>query len=307
MLSNLPIKIGVSPLNWWPGFPIPDTLKPSPDQVLREIKECGYAGTELGGPLPSAPEDLGPLLEKHELELIGGWFGSLLLSKPLAEEKQRYVEFVASLKQMGASLVIIGEVTHVPVGLPYADSPHRDVLTENLFPYPLPVLRDHEWTTLAQGLEEFCDLAAAQNLRVAYHPHMLTLIQDQWQIERLMEEAPFLTYCLDTGHLAFAGVNPAEFIAKHMDKTIHLHLKNIRREVIARAHREPMPWIWAKIEGVFTVPGDGGLDFLPIFETMRKAEYEGWVVLEAEQNPLTANPSLYATLGREYLREVIGL
>ncbi len=271
------------------------------------MKETGYAGTELGSVIPSTPAQLEPLLNHHNIELAGGWFGCELLAKPLAEEKQRFIEFIMNLKRMGCSTVVTAEITHVPIGLPYADHPHRDVLTENLFPYTLPFLRDHEWKTLAEGLEEFYNLAEAQNMKLAYHPHTQTLVQDLWQIERLMEEAPFLTFCMDTGHLYFAGIDPYRLIEKYMDKTVHLHFKNVRPDIIARARREPMPWMWAKIEGAFTVPGDGGIDFFPIAETLKKNEWEGWIIVEAEQNPQTANPYLYATLAREFLKDMTGL
>jgi inosose dehydratase len=307
MISGNPIKFGASPLNWWFGLPIHQNLIPSGDDILREMAETGYDGTELGGSMPSDPATLSPLLEKHDVELAGGWFGAELLSQPFDEQKKKFTDFMLDLKRMGSKTVVIAEVTHVPIGVPYADDVFRDVLTENLFPYALPFLRDHEWKTLADGLEEFYNLAQQHDMQLAYHPHMQMLVQDQWQIERLIEEAPFLTFCMDTGHLYFAGIDPAKIIAKHIDKTVHIHFKNVRPDIIARARREPMPWMWSKIEGAFTVPGDGGIDFVPILETIKQNDWKGWIVVEAEQNPLVANPYLYAGLAREYLKDVTGI
>lgn len=135
MLSHLPIKIGASPLNWYFGLPLPQKEIPTADQILGEMKETGYAGTELGSVIPSNAAQLEPLLKQHDIELAGGWFGCELLSKPFAEEKERFIEFMLNLKRMGCSTVVIAETTHVPIGLPYADHPHRDVLADNLFPY----------------------------------------------------------------------------------------------------------------------------------------------------------------------------
>ncbi len=193
MLSGMPIKFGASPLNWWFGLPIPQNLIPTADDILREIAETGYAGTELGGAMPSDPAKLTPLLEKHDVELAGGWFGAELLSQPFEDQKKKFTDFMMDLKRMGSKTVVIAETTHVPIGLPYADQVYKDVLTENLFPYTLPFLRDHEWKTLADGLEVFWNLAQQQDMQLAYHARMQLLVQDQWQIERLMEEAPFLT------------------------------------------------------------------------------------------------------------------
>ena len=155
MLSGMPIKFGASPLNWWFGLPIPQNLIPTADDILREIAETGYAGTELGGAMPSDPAKLTPLLEKHDVELAGGWFGAELLSQPFEDQKKKFTDFMMDLKRMGSKTVVIAETTHVPIGLPYADQVYKDVLTENLFPYTLPFLRDHEWKTLADGLEVF--------------------------------------------------------------------------------------------------------------------------------------------------------
>ena len=307
MLSGMPIKFGASPLNWWFGLPIHKDLIPTGDDILREMAETGYDGTELGGSMPSDPATLSPLLEKHDVELAGGWFGAELLSQPFEDQKKKFTDFMMDLKRMGSKTVVIAEVTHVPIGVPYADDVFRDVLTENLFPYALPFLRDHEWKALADGLEEFYNLAQQQDMQLAYHPHMQMLVQDNWQIERLIEEAPFLTFCMDTGHLYFAGIDPAKIIAKYIDKTVHIHFKNVRPDIIARARREPMPWMWSKIEGAFTVPGDGGIDFVPILDTIKQNDWKGWIVVEAEQNPLVANPYLYAGLAREYLKDVTGI
>ena len=307
MLSGMSIKFGASPLNWWFGLPIHKDLIPTADEILREMAETGYAGTELGGALPSDPATLSPLLEKYNLELAGGWFGAELLSQPLEDQKKKFTDFMMDLKRMGCKTVVIAESTKVPIGLPYADHVFKDPLTENLFPYKLPFLRDREWKTLADGLEVFWNLTQQQDMQLAFHPHMQLLVQDLWQIERLIEVAPFLTFCLDTGHMYFAGDDPAKVIEKYIDKTVHLHLKSVRPDIIARARREPMTWMWSKIDGVFTVPGDGGIDFLPIFETIKENDWKGWMVVEAEQNPLVANPYLYSGLAREYLRDVTGI
>ncbi len=296
MQSGGAVRVSSSPINWWDDFPLGGTTPPAAADVLQQMQDAGYAGTELGGTLPSDPAGLSPLLQKHGLQLAGGWFASYLLTQPFESEKSRFLAFVKALKAMGAPVVVAAEESFSITG----------DLTANLFPYRLPVLTTAQWKTLCQGWEELRKIAEDQGLTVAYHPHMGTVVIEAWQIDRLLEGAPNLQLCVDTGHLAFAGVDPLHVIERYADRTVHYHLKNIRPSVVGQVRVEPCSWTWAKIRGAFTVPGDGGLDFRPILAKIGATGYKGWVVLEAEQNSEAANPYLYAKLGRDFIRDTAG-
>lgn len=290
------VRVSASPINWWDGFPLGGSPPPKPEDVLGDMQRAGYAGTELGGTLPSTPDTLKPMLDKYGLALAGGWFPSYLLTKPLDEERQRFVAFAQSLKAMGSSVVVAAEESFSIT----------TELTANLFPYRLPTLTTEQWNVLCRGWEELQKIARDMGMTAAYHPHMGTIVIEGWQIARLLEGAPNLPLCVDTGHLAFAGVDPLDVMKRYADRIVHYHLKNIRPSVVSQVRVEPCSWTWAKIRGAFTVPGDGGLDFRPIVKKIADTEYKGWVVLEAEQNSETADPYLYAKLGRDYICDAAG-
>ncbi|HEX6387023.1 MAG TPA: TIM barrel protein [Anaerolineae bacterium] len=275
---------------------MPAKYKLPAEETISQIKAAGFAGTELGLNLPLVPWRFNRLLQKYELESVGGMWPTHLLTRPYLLEALLFRLILAYLRAMKASVVMVAE---------YGYSQNRS-LTRRLFPSQLPHPSDKQWQKLGRGLVKFQKLAEDRGFNFGYHPHVGTVIIELWQIERLLAEAPELMLAIDTGHLAFAGVNPREFIDRYIDRIVHFHLKNVRPAVVAQAHTEPLPWRWAQIDGAFTVPGDGGIDFRPILEKIRSSGYEGWIVLEAEQNPYTANPYLYARLGRTYIKEVTG-
>jgi inosose dehydratase len=144
-------------------------------------------------------------------------------------------------------------------------------------------------------------------MKVAYHPHMGTVIQDRSDVDQLMERTEHLGLLLDTGHLAFAGAAPGEVLRDHGARVAHVHMKNIRPAVIAEARAEGWSFEAAVRAGVFTVPGDGGLDFRPIVTHLAELGYKGWLIVEAEQDPAKANPAAYARMGRRHIREIAGV
>jgi len=267
-------RIGVPPINWWPAeVPLPESDKPSTDLVLSQMRELGFAGTELPGPyapprtgiLPREPGPLVELLRKYDLQLAAGWFQTYFLEKPFEEELEKAKAFARTLVEMRGSVL-----------------------------------------TLGRGWNEIARYCAELGLRTGYHPHLGTVVLELDQIGRLMQEAPELTLLIDTGHLAAAGVDYLYVIDSYIDRIAHFHMKNIRPEVVARARAEPFPWSPANMAGLFTVPGYGGIDFLPIIDRLKRAAYGGWIVLEAEQDPHRFNPYAYAHTGRAYLEQVAG-
>lgn len=295
MTSASKVNVGVTPNTWWDGFPILPIHKPTPEEMLRQMKKAGFAGTETGPNLPTTAAALRPLLDAAGMDLVGGFFDSYLLERSFEEEEQRFRAFLGVLSALNAKFVTGAEMSFTP-----------DAVATRMFPYTLPFLTTAQWTTLGDGWRRFAAMARDHGLTVAYHAHLGTVVQYEWQLQRLLENVPDLTLCLDTGHLAVAGADPLAVLKKYLGNIVYFHLKNVRPDVAARVLVEPIPWTWAKIQGLWTVPGDGGIDFAPICRTIADSGYSGWVMIEAEGNSLTSDPFLYGSLGRQYLHTVAG-
>jgi inosose dehydratase len=303
-----PVKIAASPINWHnDDFPMLGSLT-SVDKILGGMQAAGMDGTELGSLFPTTRDELQPLLDQYDLELAGGWFSVYLLSRELSEERQRFEQFTDFLASMGARICTIAECTYCPFK-PYPPgryAQHFQALGVPLFPYQLPELTADQWKTLGAGLEELSKIAAGKGIALGYHPHMQTVVQSAGQLATLADAAPTLHFTIDTGHLRFSGADPCEILETYVNRTVHLHVKNVRDRVADAARAGSMGFEFAVVEGVFTVPGDGGIDYVKVFDILRRNEYRGWLVVEAEQNPLTSDPFLYAKLAREYIRTVAG-
>ena len=292
------VKIGSTPINWWDNFPLTPVLKPTPATILQQMKEIGYAGTELGGVVEIDDPTLPDLLKQNELEMIGGIWPTFFLSDkhPIAPQAEKFKAFLDALNNLGASVVQVAEATFNIV----------TNIAAPVFSTQIPVLTDVQWSKLGEGLETFNELAQSHGLKMAYHPHVGTVVANLDQINCLLDVAPNVNLVADTGHLAYLDIDPLEFIQTHSDRIVHFHLKNIRPEVLARVHNEQLSWRWSQINGIFSVPGDGGINFKPILQTIKEMNFEGWIVLEAEQDSHKADPYLYAKLGREYVQLVSG-
>jgi inosose dehydratase len=302
------VRIAASPINWHnDDFPILGSLT-SVDAILAGMQAAGMDGTELGSLFPTTRDDLAPLLDNYGLQLAGGWFSAYLLTRSMEDEKQRFVPFVEFLASMGAKILTTAECSYCPFK-PYPPSPfaqHFDSLGVPLFPYKLPELTPDQWKSLGKGLQELSDIAAQHGIAVGYHPHMQTVVQSGEQLAMLADAAPDLHFTIDTGHLRFAGADPIAILETYIDRTVHLHVKDLRDHIAEVARAGSMSFAFAVIEGAFTVPGDGGIDYLRVFDILKRNNYRGWLVVEAEQNPLTADPFLFAKLGREYIRAAAG-
>ena len=308
MIAQRPVRIAASPINWHnDDFPILGSVT-SLETILGGMRAAGFDGTALSSLFPTTADELRPLLEHYELKLASGWHSAYLLTRDYDDERERFVEFVQFLHEMDCDLLTIAECSYCPFK-PYPESrfnQHYPALATPLFPYQLPTLDDDQWRLLGRSLDEFSSIAAKSGVKVGYHPHMQTVVQDADQLKRLAAAAPSLQFTIDTGHMAFSGADPVEILEQYIDRTVYLHVKNIRQRVIDAARAGSMPFEFAVIEGAFTVPGDGGIDFTQVFAVLKQHSYEGWLLVEAEQNPLTADPVLYGTLARQYIREVTG-
>jgi inosose dehydratase len=298
MNESLKVEVGAQPINWcnddFRDLGASITL----DQCLSEMRQAGYVGTELGHRFPQEGTAVRTLLERYGLKLASGWHSTFLASKPYAEEEASFDAHLARLKAAGSRVVIVAECT---------GAIHSDGSKPLRFASGLELLDASAWTRVYEGLDRLAERAATSGMKVAYHPHMGTVIQDQRDVDRLMERTKALSFLLDTGHLAFAGSDPLAVLRAHGKRVAHVHLKNIRPAVVEEVRTRRLSFEAAVRAGAFTVPGDGGIDFKPIFEHLATLGYSGWWIVEAEQDPAKANPLEYALRGRRYIRETAGV
>ncbi len=293
------IKVGVNPIAWSNGdFPeLGDGIGLS--RCLTEIRRAGFAGTELGHGFPTEPAALRAALDAHGLELISAWYPSYVLTRGADAEARAFGELVRLLSKVGGRYAVVAEQTR---------SVQRDRGAPLGFRRGASVLSGSEWDRLAQGIERLAASAREHGIELVYHPHMGTLIQDEEQVRALVERtSEQVRLTADTGHIRFAGDDPARFFERFLDRIGLVHLKDVRAPVVERFTRSPSSFYQAVVEGVFTVPGDGDLDFAAVFEVLRRGRYEGWLVVEAEQDPKKADPFLYSRKGREAVRSSLGV
>jgi inosose dehydratase len=292
-------QVGANPIIW-SNDDFPELNGDLPlDTILREMRAAGYAGTELGHAYPRTPESLGPILARHGLQLASGWHSTHLASRPLVDELQNFEPHIALLKALGAPVAIVAECTRCIHGTREAalgfETDSRPTLTET------------EWTALIRGMKALTERTAAAGLKLVYHHHMGTAIQRESDLDRLLGAVPELRLLLDPGHLAFAGIDPVNVAQRYARRIAHVHLKSVRPEIVARVRRDKWSFCRAVTEGVFTIPGEGSVDFPAIFRILDAANYHGWLIAEAEEDPAKAPPLPKARQARDYVRKHAGV
>jgi len=269
------------------------------DTILREMREAGFAGSELGHAYPRTPAPLAEALGRHQLRLVSGWHSTYLASRPLDDEVKSFRAHLHLLKTLGARVAIVAECTRCIHGAQEVNLGFTDGTT--------PRLEEHEWLKLTAGLAHLAKVAAAEEMRVVYHHHMGTVIQLEQDLERLLRSVPEISLLLDPGHLAFAGIDPVAVARRHAPRIGHVHLKSVRSEVAATVRKEGWSFYRAVAGGVFTIPGDGCVDFPAIFGILAEADYRGWLVAEAEEDPVKVPALPKAKQAREYVRQHAGV
>lgn len=292
------VKVGIAPIAWtnddMPELGAENTF----EQCISEMALAGFAGSEVGNKYPQNTTELHKALGLRSLEIASAWFSSFLTTKPYEETRTAFLAHRDFLYQMGAKVIVVSEQGHSIQGL----------MEVPVFEQK-PLFTSDEWGKLAEGLNKLGILAAEKDLKIVYHHHMGTGVQTTAEIDKLMELTdPQLVYLLfDSGHLTFSGEDPEAVLQKYLPRIKHVHLKDIRKDVLARVHQEKLSFLQGVKAGVFTVPGDGMIDFEPIFALLAQGNYAGWYVVEAEQDPAKANPLEYALMARRYIREKAGL
>jgi len=276
------IKLGVSPLSWM-NSDIPSLGSAIPiEQCLAEAAEIGYQGVELEDPMRKILPQLPALLKELKITCVAGWHSTFLLKNSWDQERDSVQKHMDVLDKIGAKIVNLAECT---------DAVHRQAGVSLL---TRPKLDDAMMQELAGSLETLADYIHKQGFQTAYHHHMGTVVQDADDIRRLMQHTETLGLLYDSGHLYFAGDDPFEVLKEQLHRITHVHLKNIRPEVLNREG----DFFSAIVDGAFTVPGDGmGIDFRPIVAQLKGSGYNGWMIVEAEQDPSKAKPYRYAKLG----------
>jgi inosose dehydratase len=284
------VKIGINPITW-SNDDMPQLGGDTPLEVcLSETRLAGFAGTEMGGKFPKTSAEMRPLLAKHGLELVSGWFTGKALIHDVDQEFEAALSHLQLLKDMGCKYVV------------YADTSHG---TQGEIDTPIskgPRLADDEWKAYGRKLTKVAEKMAEFGVGMAVHHHMATIIQTDSDIGHLMNhtgEAVGLLY--DTGHCAYSGGDPLALVKKHVARIKHVHCKDNRRDKLIASMAADTSFLRAILAGVFTVPGDGSVDYPPILEVLARHGYSGWLVVEAEQDPKVAHPLTYAKMGYENL------
>jgi len=287
---SMAIRLGINPLTWT-NDDMPELGAATPlETCLAEAKLAGFAGVELGNKFPRVAAQLGPILAAQGLDLVSGWYGSRLLERGVEAEMTEAEPHIALLTALGCTVMVHAEVSRAIHG------DRGTALSRR------PVLSAADWALLAPRMTEFGRRLAARGLHLAYHHHMGTVIESQAEVDRLMAETgPEVGLLLDTGHLMFAGGDPVAAARRHAARVVHVHCKDIRRAVMQDVKARDLPFLDAVLEGVFTVPGDGCVDYAAVFPPLAAAGYAGWLVVEAEQDPAKAHPLTYARMGHDNL------
>lgn len=269
------------------------------DTILHEMREAGFSGTELGHAYPRTPAALAAALAHHDLRLVSGWHSTHLASGALSDEEEGFRRHLSLLKTLGARVAIVAECTRCIHGDRHAALGFGET--------PGPRLTEAEWPKLVAGMKHLAAVAAAEEMRISYHHHMGTVIQSEADLERLLAGVPEISLLLDAGHLAFAGIDPVALAHRHAQRITHVHLKSVRPEVAERVRREGWSFHRAVAGGVFTVAGDGCVDYPAIFRILAAADYRGWLVVEAEEDPVKVPALPKARAARAYVRAQTGV
>jgi len=287
-------RLGVAPIAWT-NDDLPELGGDTPLEVcLSESREAGFSGVETGGKFPKTPRELREVLAAHELKLVSGWYSGQVLGSDLSAEKDRAHAQLELFRENGASVIVYGETFGTVQN-------RRDV--------PLarrPRLDDDQMRAYGRKLTAFAEHCHESGVPLAFHHHMGTAIESEDDVDRLMNwtgEAVGLLY--DTGHITFAGGDALRMGRRHGPRINHVHAKDIRRDVLRRVHPQSWSFLDAVLAGVFTVPGDGTIDFRAVADLLAEIKYEGWIVVEAEQDPAKAPPLKYAKIGYEALSEAL--
>lgn len=297
MLDSKKVKLGIAPIAWtnddMPDLGAENTF----EQCISEMALAGFTGCEIGNKYPKNPKVLKKALDLRHMQICNAWFSTFLTTKPYEETEKEFIKHITFLKEMGAKVVGVSEQGHSIQGTDLS-------IFDDKY-----IMNDEEWDKLCTGLNKLGKVAKDMGITLTFHHHMGTVVQTAAEIDRLMEntDPELFNLLFDSGHLAYCGEDYMYVLKKYINRIKHVHLKDIRPEVIEKVKKEHLSFLQGVRLGTFTVPGDGAIDFTPIFDVLADNNYEGYVLVEAEQDPAVANPFEYAVKARKYIAEKAGL
>lgn len=300
MFDTKKVYLGIAPIGWcnddMPELGAENTFR----QTISEMALAGFTGCEIGNKYPKDPAELKRQLDLRGMRIASRWFSSFLLTKPYEEVEAEFIKELEFLAAVGADRINVSEQSYSIQGktdVPVLTGGHKHVMD------------DAEWDRLCGGLSKLGRVAVERGFKLCYHHHMGTVVQTAEETDKMMAntdpDAVFL--CYDTGHFTFAGEDPLAMLRKYVDRVGHVHLKDMRLSVVEEARKNGWSFLTAVRNGAFTIPGDGDVDFDPVFELLARAGYTGWLLVEAEQDPAKADPLEYAIKARKYIAEHTGL
>ena len=288
------IKLGIAPIAW-SNDDMPELGGDTPiEKCLDDANASGFTGIELGGKFPRNPGIIKFLLEKFTLKMPGGWYGSLLRQRTAKEEWIALQDHLNLLKLLNADVFVFADVSGSIQG------DETKALSER------PKLEKEEWNSYSSKINELSNRLMDEGMPISYHEHMGTIIQSEEDVDRFMESTNDNTFLLyDTGHLMFAEADYQRVLKNYISRINHVHCKDIRKDIFFNSLKNDLSFRNSFLKGVFTVPGDGCIDYNPLIKVLYESNYKEWLIIEAEQDPKKANPLEYAKKGYNYLYEVI--
>ena len=288
------IKLGIAPIAW-SNDDMPELGGDTSIEVcLEETKKAGYTGIELGGKFPRNPGIIKFLLDKYELQMPGGWYGSLIRERSVEDEWLSMQDHINLLKLVNASVFVFADVSG-------SIQSKEDIKLSNR-----PRLADNEWGLYAKKISELSNRLSDIGIPMSYHEHMGTIVQTEKDVDRFLNETNDKTFLLyDTGHLLFGQADYEKILKKYISRINHVHCKDIRKNILDNSLKNNLSFRNSFLDGVFTVPGDGYIDYGPLVKVLYENNYNDWLVVEAEQDPVKANPFVYAKIGYNYLKNIV--
>ena len=280
------IRFGVSPIAW-ANDDMPELGGDTPlESILADIRDVGFEGVELGGKFPREAAALKPLLDGYGLDLVGGWYSGELLARGVEDEIAAAQSHLALLKAMGCTVFVHAETSNASHG------DRSQPLSAT------PRLNEAGWARFGERVTRFADYVEGEGLRFAYHHHLGTVVERPDDIEEFIRHTGgSVGLTLDTGHARLGGADPVALLRRHPTRIAHVHCKDVRGDVFRRAQDDGQSFLDGVLAGMFTVPGDGDLDYAQVMQALADNAYSGWIIIEAEQDPAKADPRKYAKIG----------
>ena len=285
-------KLGISPIAWWNDDDVNLSDDVSLEEALRQASVAGFVGMETGQRFPMNMQELGPILDKYNIQVCGGWFSGDLLTGDIEREKERIEQQLQFFKAADAPCIVYGEVSGS------VQSKRDKALSQK------PVIDEKEMALYGRKVSDFAEYCEKQGMPLSYHHHMGAVVENETELDLLMKHSS-IPLLFDAGHMAFAGGDNMRVIDNHHKRITHVHTKDVRKGVMQTIDKTRESFLNAVVKGVFTVPGDGDIDFTALVRQLAGYDYEGWFVVEAEQDPKQNPPLEMACLGHRTLQEIL--